>query len=230
MSHLPQDYRPEGVRFRDFIPGQDLPYQFYHDIKAIDYKLYFVWHPFNVMYDMIMNQYTGSMDDPRFAIEEQYGQEVWGWVTTNGKGNPIKDETWHIWRLCDPYGWAHVCNIASASPEYLNLLVKRLYLQARIQAKEGDLAYNRHVREEEEAAQEKKQQEIQDLYAAVQDENSWLVEKAAENFRAGKTSPTRPTKDIISSYKGQTNKSRIVRPITDTEGGLLLPDRWKQDD
>lgn len=230
MGHLPNDYRPNGVRFRDFIPGHDLPYQFYLDIQAIDYKLYFVWHPYNVMYDMIMNQDLGPVDDPRFVIEEQHGEEVWGWITTDGRGSPIKDETWHIWRLCDPYGWAHICNVVSSSPEYLKLLVNRLHLQARIQAERGDLAYNRQLREEEEAARERQQQEMKELYAAVQDENSWLVNRAAENFHAGKTAPTRPTKDIIYSHKDQTNKSRIVRDITDAEGGLILPDSWRQDD
>lgn len=229
MGYLPDKYRPKGLHFRDFRPGHDLPYQFHLDIKAIDPKLYFVWHPYQVLYDMIMNQYTGSMEDPRFVIEEQYGQEVWGWITTDAKGKPIVDEHWHIWRLCDPYGWAHVCNIASDHPDYLKLLVNRLHLQATIQAKEGDLAYSRKMREEEESAREKKQQEEAELLDAVQKENSWLLRRAMDNFESGKVAPTKPTKEIITSYRGQENKGRIEREITDEEGGLILPDSWRQE-
>jgi hypothetical protein len=229
MGYLPQKYRPEGLQFRDFRPGVDLPYEFHLDIKAIDPKLYFVWHPFNVMYDMIMNQYTGSMEDPRFAIEEQYCQEVWGFISTDNRGRPIKDETWHIWRLCDPYGWAHVSNIATDAPEYLRLLVNRLHLQATIQAEGGDLAYNRKLREDEEAAREKEAKDKTELFDAVHKENSWLLNRAMDNFASGKTASTNPTKDIITSFPGQTNHTKIVRPITDTEGGLIIPDSWKQE-
>ena len=41
-----------------------------------------------------------------------------------------------------------------------------------------------------------------------------------ENFEFGRTAPTNPTKDIIMSYRGQTNKSKIIRPLNDKDVGL----------
>jgi nitrous oxide reductase len=227
MSYLPQRGRPFSLSFKSFKPGYDLPYEFYLDLKAIDSKLYLVWHPFNVLYDTIMNRYTGTLADPRFAIEEKYGKEVWGWVTTDNRGKPLSDETWHIWRLCDPYGWAHICGLASKEAEYLKLIVNRLHLQAQVQAEDGDLAYGRKLREKDEEAQDKAHKDKTELLAAIHKENSWLLDKAMENFNAGKTAPTKPTKDVIVSYSGQKNHSKIVRDISDKEGGLILPDSWR---
>ena len=229
MDYLPQAGRPTGLSFRDFKPGIDLPYEFHLDLKAIDPKLYLVWHPYSVLYDMLMNRYTGSLDDPRFAIEEQHGKEVWGWVTTDNKGKPITDETWHLWRLCDPYGWAHVCGLVSNDSDYLKLLVRRLHLQAKAQAEGGDLAYGRKLREADAAARDKASQDKTELFDAVNKENRWLLDKAMDNFASGKTAPTRPQKEIITSFGGQTNKSKIVRDISDEEGGLIVPDSWREE-
>jgi hypothetical protein len=81
-------------------------------------------------------------------------------------------------------------------------------------------------REEQERYEMAKQAAADDLFNEVQKENAWLVSKAMDNFAAGRTAPVSPQKDIITSFGGQKNKSRIVRPATDTEGGLILPDNW----
>ena len=51
--------------------------------------------------------------------------------------------------------------------------------------------------------------------------------KAMENFEHGITAPTNPMKESIISYAGQKNRSRIIRPLDDEEGGLVLPDYLK---
>ena len=65
-----------------------------------------------------------------------------------------------------------------------------------------------------------------DLMNEIGKANSGMFGRAAENMARGLTAPTAPTKEIITSFSGQTNHSKIVRPITDREGGLILPEDW----
>jgi hypothetical protein len=144
----------------------------------------------------------------------------------NSDGSPRVDESWHVWRHCWPYGWAHVVKVESKEPEYLALLTRRLYLQANVQEKYGDKEYRKRLEEANEEEQEKEQKKTQELFDAVQDENAWLLKAAMENFASGKVAPTNPTKDSIISYPGQENRSRIVRPLEDEEGGLIIPGKY----
>ncbi len=118
---LPKTLRPDNSNNRECQRGIDLPSWFFDDLKAIDSKLYIVWHPYATLWDDMMNQYEGALEDPRFTIHREYGEEVWGWVTTNGQGAPLPEQAWHVWRLCEPHGWAHLVRIDSKASEYLSL-------------------------------------------------------------------------------------------------------------
>ncbi len=226
-NHLPKELLPHGTHRREFRPGKDLPSWFHKDIKALDKYLYFVWHPYKVLYDDVMTPYSGSLDDPRFSIHQEHGVEVWGYPMTHGDNSPIREEKWHLWRLCKPHGWCHVSNVASPDAEYLNLLLKRLYRQAKIRDV-GRREWMRLEQEEQERRMVKQQDEANDLFEAVQDENKWFMKRAMENFDRGITAPSNPTKSQIISYPGQNNRSRIIRPLDDTEGGLIIPEDWKK--
>lgn len=228
IQNLPDKLRPRGVPNKRFVPGLDLPSWFFYDIKAIDRNLYFIYHPHKVMWDNIINQYTGSLEDPRFHIHREHGEEQWGFVLTSGSGAPIPEHSWHLWRLCEPYGWAHVVRIEDHHERYLRLLVRRLHLQAVISDKYGAQAYSRGLAKEQADEREKQQDEQQELFDAVQEENSWLMKRAMENFDRGEVKPTNPQKESIISYPNQKNRSAIVRPLSDTEGGLILPDHLKK--
>lgn len=227
MGHLPDILRPTGIQHRDFVPGYHLAASFYRDIKSLDSKLHFVWHPWKIMYDNITNQYTGGLEDPRFSIHEFAGEEVWGWPLKDHQGAPVQEAKWHLWRLCWPYGWCHIVGIETDHSEYLSLLINRLHLQAIVREQYGDRAWNLRQRDEQEEQTNKDLDSRQDLFDAVQDENKWLVRRAAENFERGQTAPTNPKKETIVSYAGQKDHSRTVRPLDDTEGGLYIPDKWR---
>jgi hypothetical protein len=81
--------------------------------------------------------------------------------------------------------------------------------------------------EEAEEIQEKKQSDAEYLNQAVQEENAWLLRRAMDNFDRGVTKPTNPEKEQIISYPGQSHRSRVSRPITDEEGGLVVPGDWR---
>jgi hypothetical protein len=190
------------------------------NLKAIDEKLYIVYHPFAMIWDDMMNQYTGELEDPRFTIHREHGEEVWGFVTTFGDGSPIPEGAWHLWRLCDPHGWAHVVRIESKEGDYLELLVNRLYIQANFRERYGHIAWNRNTRFEDEEAQIKAQDAHQEMFEAVQEENAWLTRTARDNMARGVTAPTNPMKETITSYAGQKNRSRLIRPLRDEDVGL----------
>lgn len=219
MGHLPDILRPSNSPHREFVPGIHLPAGFLADLKALDPHLYLVWHPWRIIYDDVMNQYTGSLENPRFAIREWMGEEIWGWALTDPEGNPVRENRWHIWRLCWPHGWCHVSNVAANHSDYLTLLMDRLY-------KQSTYSNPREMREALEAEREEQadvdQRGQAEMFDAVQKENRWLMQKAMDNFEWGRTAPTRPTKDIITSYRGQGSKSKITREITDEEGGLII--------
>jgi hypothetical protein len=190
------------------------------DLKSIDEKLYLVYHPFAMIWDDMMNQYEGELLDPRFTIHREHGEECWGWVTTDGDGAPIPECAWHVWRLCEPHGWAHVVRVESRHDQYLGLMVKRLHIQKTFRERYGDIAWNRNTRDEQEEAQKARQDAQQEGFEAVQEENAWLMKNARDNMSRGITAPTNPMIEKIVSYAGQTNKSRTSRPLDDSDVGL----------
>ena len=200
--------------------GRDLPSWFMDDLKSIDEKLYIVYHPFEVIWDDMINQYEGELEDPRFTIHREYGQEVWGFVTTNGRGEPTPEGAWHVWRLCEPHGWAHVVRVENKAAPYLRLLVNRLHIQARFRDRYGDIAWNRNTRDEQDIAQQQAQDAEQEMFEAVQEENSWLTKNAMDNMARGKVAPSNPTMSKIISYPGQTNHTATSRPLDDEDVGL----------
>ncbi len=197
-----------------------MPSWFMDDLKSLDTKLYIVWHPFAMIWDDMMNQYEGELEDPRFTIHREHGEEVWGFVTTNGRGEPTPECAWHVWRLCEPHGWAHIVRIDSKHQEYLSLMVNRLHIQAEFRNKYGDIAWNRNTRFEDEEAQRKAQDDHQEAFEAVQEENLWLTRNARENMSRGITAPTNPTIEKIISYPGQKNRTATSRPLEDADVGL----------
>lgn len=223
-SHLPQDFRPSNLIHRVLAPGLDLPTWFIDEIKSIDHDLHFVYHPYRIQYDDITNNYYGPLDNPRWVIGEQYGQEVWGWVLTDNKGAPIPENKWHIWQLTKDYGWSHVSNVDALEMDHLNRIVNRLGREKLYRNMYGAMKWNQKLREDIDAFEQKKLQERHNLFADVQSANKTAMKTVMENLERGIVNPTRPTKDIISSFAGQGNRSRITREITDREGGLIVPE------
>ncbi len=217
---LPSTLRPSNSEYKECMPGKDLPSWFMDDLKSIDEKLYIVFHPFAMIWDDLMNQYEGELEDPRFSIHREYGEEVWGFVTTNGCGEPTPECAWHVWRLAEPHGWAHIVRIESKDGEYLKLMINRLHTQAQFRDRYGDIAWNRNTRSETEEAQVRAQDVHQEMFEAVQEENAWLTRAARDNMSRGVTAPTNPQKETIISYAGQKNRSRLVRPLRDEDVGL----------
>lgn len=220
---LPLLHRGEG-NYKKLQPGIHLPSWLIDGCREIDSHLQFVWHPFEVLWDDIINQYPGSAEDPRFTIgrQDQYGDELlFGWVLTDGKGRPKQDNHWHLWRLCPDAGWAHIIKFQDNTEEYLRIFLDRFHLQAQIQEKYGNHGWNKFLRAEDATIQAQKETQAVNLFKDRSDENRSLMRKAYENFLNGKISATHPTKDVISSYAGQKNRSRIIRPLTDKEGGLV---------
>lgn len=221
---LPKKCRPFNAAHRQFRPGIDLPSWFADGLQAIDKDLFLVWHPYRVLYDDVMNIYTGELENPRFSIHQEYGQEVWGWVLKDTEDAPILEGKWHLWRLCWPHGWCHITSIDFPNEEYLSLVLNRLDFQAKFRDKYGHFAYNRHFREKQGEIQDQMQAAKDEIFKLVQDENKWLTRKAMENFDRGVTAPTNPKKETIQSYAGQGHRSRLSRPLEDHEGGLILPE------
>jgi len=223
---LPNTLRPRGTVYRRFSPGVDLPSWFYKSIKSIDPKIHFVFHPYKVMWDDIINQYEGTLDNPRFTIHQEYGQENWGFVLTGPDKAPLIENSWHLWRLCEPYGWAHIVKVESIIPEYLKTLVERLDLQANFRTKYGDKAWNKELQDQEEILREKIQKEKQECFDAVNEENIGFLKKVMEEFDRGNLKPTNPKKEQVISYPGQKNRTKTSRNLEDHEGGLIIPDSW----
>ena len=220
--HLPLKYRPNRP-YRRLGYGIDLPRAFVEDLQAIDPDLYPVWHPYRVLWDSIINTYDGEMEDPRYVVNYDYGEMNFGFVLTDGEGKPLEDGSWHIWRWCYPHGVAHVIKLESREPEYLKLFLKRLYIQAQWTNKYGFIAYNRLLDTVAEEHRTQLMKDRQALFDATQDENRWLMKRAIDNAASGHIDPTNPQVEQVISYPGQTNKSRIIRPMDDTEGGLYIP-------
>lgn len=225
---LPEKGRPRGVRYKKCELGVDLPAGFIHRLRSIDPDFHVVFHRYNVLWDSILNEYSGSLDDPRYQIKYEYGELNFGFVLTDGQGAPLPDGSWHLWRWCSPHGWGHIVNIDSKDPEYLNFLVERIWLQAQYNDRFGR-GYQRKLEEADLERRDKLMTDRVDLMNEIGKANSGMFNRAAENMARGVTAPTAPTKQIITSYRGQKNKSAIVRPITDREGGLCLPSDWSEE-
>ncbi len=228
---LPERGRPQGVRYRACELGVDLSSQFVNDLKSLDRNLYPIFHPYQLLWDDIVNEYAGALVDPRYPVAEnsfRCGELVLGHVLSNGRGEPTLDGHWHIWRWCEPApGWAHVINIDSTDRLYLRLLVERLWLQARYNDKFGHRGYQRMMEEADIAKREKIQADKADLMKDIASANSDMMSRAMQNFASGKVAATNPTKEVIMSGSGLRNRSKIVRPLSDTEGGLILPESMK---
>lgn len=207
------------------VPGIDLPAWFIHEIKGIDDKLEFIWHQYVTMYDDVMNSYSGTYEDSRHNIHNELGQELWGYPIGNLHGAPVPDLHWHIWRYAWPHGYTHVVKLESKESGYLGILLSRLHLQAHATSARH---YQRLKAEEDEKQRLKSQKDIQDYKRDVDRENAPFYKKAMDNALSGHLNPTNPTKDQIISFPGQKNRSRIIRPLDDTEGGLIIPDYLKR--
>lgn len=221
---LPEKMRPRGVRYREFTPGLDLPSWFYYGLKGIDQDFHLVYHPYQVIWENIINEYLGKIEDRRLTIHREFGELVFGLVLKQDDGTPTPDNSWHIWRYCDPYGWAHIVNVKSDHGHYLKLLLNRLHLQGRFSDKYGHKAYGRKLQADTEAQNEKIKRDKEELFNAVHEENKWLMDKAAENFERGVTAPTNPQKETIFSAPGVMNRTKTSRGLTDEEGGLVIPE------
>lgn len=197
-----------------------MPRAFIDELKAIDHNFHLVWHDYRVLWDSIINRYEGDLEDPRYTINTDYGPLTFGFVLTDGEGTPIPDNSWHLWRLCWPHGWGHIMKLESRDPDYLALLANRLHVQARFSDKYGHKSLNRLMREIEEEKMKELLEDKEEMFQVMNEENSWLMKKAAENYASGHVLPTNPTKDVIFSAPGVSNRSRIIRPITDEEGGI----------
>jgi len=221
--HLPKKFRPDRP-YRRCALGIDLPREFIEDIQSIDPDLYPVFHPYRVLWDIIINEDSGELEDPRYTVNHEYGEMNFGFVLTDGTGKPLEDGSWHIWRWCYPHGVAHIIKLESLEPDYLRLVVKRLFIQAQWTNKYGFRSYNRLLDKVREEDRTQLMKDRQALFDATQEENRWLMKRAIDNAASGNINPTNPTKDSIISYPGQSNRSRIVRPLDDKEGGLYIPE------
>jgi len=214
--------------YREARPGLDLPASFMDELRGIDPDLHFIWHRYRCLWDTFINKYEGEKENPRYTVEEKYGYTNFGFVLTDNNGDPISENKWHIWRWCRGVdAWAHVIDVDSKKPSHLEKIVSNIVREAKMANMTRRQRMNLMQEEQEEQLQ-KKQAKSQDLWKEVNKANSKLMKSAAENFASGVTAPTNPTKEIISSFRGQTNRSKIVRPLTDTEGGLILPEDWSK--
>lgn len=214
--------------------GLDVPSIFFDNIKGIDENLYLVWHQYQVLWDNFINQDPGSLEDPRYTINIDYGQLNFGHVLVNRHGEPLLEQgqydkewhpnnygAWHVWRCCKPAGaWAHILRLESVEGDYLSLVAARLNAQARWSDRYGAKSYNRLLETMKEKEREQMMMERSSMMTAFQTENAWFMKKAAANFASGVTRPTNPQKEIITNL---SNK-KIVRPLTDKEAGLWTPD------
>lgn len=220
---LPKNGRA-GLRTREVQPGLDFPSWFLDGIKGLDEKLYLVWHPYRVLWDNMMNQYHGELENPRFIIGRDYRfgeQEIWGYVLTNNKGNPIPENKWHLWRHCPPHGWAHVAPIDEHTPVYLRFCLDKLNTYCEIQNKHGDLGLAQFIRFEQEELQKSKRRETETQMMDKISYNKNIFRRAYENYMNGIVDRPDPEKEVITSYASQKNKAKIVRKVTDEEGGWL---------
>jgi hypothetical protein len=224
LVQLPKDKRPD-VPYKKCMRGVDLPAWFIDEIQGIDQHIYPVWHEHRLLWEAtIMNRDYGDADDPRHVINYDYGHLNFGFVFTNGKGEPSKQHRWHLWRLNKDHGWAHIYELAATHPEYLKTVLHKLWFQGYIIDNYGWQTFMKIHREKEEDLRDEEKKVQQEWYEACQQENAWLTRAAMDNFHRGKTKPTSPQKETISSYSGQGKRSRLSRDLQD-EDVLIIPGR-----
>ena len=235
---LPKEHLPDNLpEYKECEPGIDLSLTFIDALRQIDDGLYPIWHQYKIYYDNIMNAYHGPLDDPREKINYNYGQLNMGFVLTGRKGEPLLEETqlekenpkghkgaWHIWRHSSQFGWYHVIKLESTEAEYLQLVIKRLWKYHQFTEKYGFLQYNKAMADLDEETKQKIAKEYTEVLEAEQDANMWLMRRVMDNFSRGEVAATNPTKEQIISYPGQSNRSRIIRPLDDDdqESGIIL--------
>ena len=222
---LPKKFRDRSERYRKLDPGLDFPAQFLADLRAIDSDFYLVWHPYQTLWDNIINEGLGADDNPRYQVAEQYGHLCFGYVMRDRKNHgPAPDNNWHLWRLAEPYGWCHILRIqAPKDAGYLRVVVDMLHKQKQILNQYGPKGLVQDQATANDEAQEKAKAESAEMYKLWQLENSWLLKKAMENMQRGILNSPEPTKDVIMSGQGLNHRSRIIRPITEKEGGIYNP-------
>ena len=227
---LPEKGLPVGMPYKVCEMGVDLPAQFLFDLRSLDDQLFVIYHPYQILWDDMVNDYQGDIEDPRYHIgvnSGRAGQLVMGHVLTDGQDNPVSDGNWHVWRWCEPAkAWAHVIPIESKDPDYQRLLIHRLWLQATYNDKYGNRGYQKMMEEADQAGREKIQAEKADLMNEISKANSSMMARVRDNFESGRTQATAPQKETITSYAGQGNRSKMVRPATDREGGIVLPESY----
>ena len=223
VLRLPSDLRPRNTYYRQCDLGVDLPANFMSNLRGLDENLYPVFHRRRLLWDSMINDYSGSIEDPRYQIEYKHGELNFGFVLTDGKGRPIDDGHWHIWRLCRPYGWAHIIKLESKDAQYLDLAVKQLWLQDKFNSKYGHRGWTRYLESLDIEARQKKMDEQQDLMNEINKANRAMISRAMDNFNRDVTAPTNPEKETIFSGAGISHRSKLIRPATDREGGLILP-------
>ena len=228
---LPEKGLPVGVSYKVCEMGVDLSAQFLYDLRSLDDQLYVIQHPYQILWDDMVNDYQGDILDPRYDIgvnSARAGQLVMGHILTDGQDNPLLDGNWHIWRWCEPaQAWAHVIAIESNDPGYQRLLVHRMWLQASYNDKFGARGYQRMMEEADQAGREKIQNDKADLMNEISKANQSMMSRVRDNFESGRTAPTRPMKETIVSAPGLSNKSKMIRPATDQEGGIILPESMR---
>jgi len=119
-----------------------------------------------------------------------------------------------------------VINIDSTDQGYLNLLSKRLWLQAQYNDRYGHRGYRDYLEQAGLEERTKQQDEKADLMQEITKTNSGMMARVKENFERGITAPTNPTKESIMSFPGQKSHDRLVRPLDDSEGGIIVPENW----
>lgn len=205
---------PKGQYAR---PGLDLPSWFLSSLKSIDQHLQVILHPYRIQYDDVMNLDYGELEDPRLQIVEEGGTAIMGWVLRDLDGSPIPDGRFHVWRYCDGFpGWCHVVDIDSKEPKHLRRILTRLDLQARLGLK-SVRAYREFLTQEDEELREKKRERVDQALSDISKDNKSMLRTAMENMEHGRINPTNPQKETITSYSGQTNRSRISRPLSDED-------------
>lgn len=227
---IPTKFRPGGYLKPCHI-GIDLPAWFIDGIRELDSNIYPIYHPFKTLYEDFTTNYTGSEDDPRYAIHtssETGEQEIWGWPLKERKDQLKRNDNWHLWRLCGEVGWAHIFEIESRDPDYLMTMLQELQFIAQMTNRYGHHAVADYKREKQIQERAKNLEDQKSLFKDVMTENKGIMRKVLENYSMGKISATNPTVERISSYNGQRNHSRIIRPLDDAdkESGLVLPSKW----
>lgn len=226
---IPKNFRPGGY-LKPCTLGVDLPAWFIDGIQSLDNKIYPIYQPYEVLYEDIMTNYEGDPDDPRYTIHTttEHGQtEIWGYPLKLRKNELKPNNNWHLWRLCS-IGWAHIIELKSKDLDYLKLVLDELYFIAQITERYGPGAQATYLREKAKNNQQKEMQDNSQLFKDTMKENKGIMKKVIENYSMGNIKATNPKVESIMSYSNQSNKSRIIRPLDDTDkaSGLILPDRF----